>query len=351
MLRHAHRMLAAASFALLVAASAVAPAAATFPGTNGRITFMRFDEGGRFQVWAANPDMTGQVQLTHGPDWDGWFPSWSPDGSRIAFSSSHEDPDPFGGEEIHDVYTMKADGSDIRLITDSRGYSGKPSWSPDGRWLVFDADRDDYPASQGIYAIRSDGSGGLRRITSLPSPSAWQELARFSPDGSRLLFDEVRGGTELRNRFEGRLVGEAAALFTVRFDGSNLRQITPWGIHGGDGDWSPDGKQIVFSGQPSHQGNIGDVLVVNADGTHLKDLTDDVGFTGPAKDATVRYGESFNAAWSPDGRTIVFVHASYTAANGFHMGLQTMRPDGSGRAWLSEGEEHQPDWGPAPAAP
>ena len=168
MLRHARRLVAAIPSPSRHHRPA-GPASATLPGENGRIVFMRFDADGRFQVWTANPDMTHQVQLTHGPDWDGWFPSWSPDHTRIAFSSYHEDPDPDGGPEIHDVYTMNADGTDVRKITDSQGYNGKPSWSPDGRWLLFDADRFDYPASQGIYRIRSDGSGSPRRITSLPA--------------------------------------------------------------------------------------------------------------------------------------------------------------------------------------
>jgi len=349
--RRARRALAAASLALLAACAVAVPASATFPGPNGRLVFMRFEPDGRPQVWTANPDMTRQVQLTHGPEWDGWFPSWSPDHQRVAFSSYHEDPDPFGGPEISDVYTMKADGTDVRKLTDSHGYNGKPSWSPDGQWLLFDADRGDYPASQGIYAIRSDGSGGLRRITTLPADSSWQELARFSPDGSRIAFDEVRGGNEVQNRRQFLLAGEQDAVFTVRPDGTDLRQITPWGMHIGDADWSPDGKRLVFSGQPSHIGNIGDVLISDADGSHLKDLTQDDGLTGIGRDSAVRYSESFNPAWSPDGATIVFVHAEYTTETGFHMGLQTMNPDGSGRAWLSQGEEHQPDWGSAPPLP
>jgi Tol biopolymer transport system component len=349
--RHARRLLAAATLALLVAATLAGPASATLPGVNGRIVFMRFDENGLFQVWTANPDMTGQVQLTHGPDWDGWFPSWSPDHTRIAFSSSHDDPDRTGDPEIHDVYTMNADGSDVRKITDSHGYNGKPSWSPDGQWLLFDADRGDYPASQGIYIIRSDGSGGLRRITTLPVDASWQELARFSPDGSRIVFDQGQGGHLLRNHQDGRLVAEQAALFTVRPDGSDLRQITPWGLHAADADWSPDGQHLVFSGQPTHLGNIGDVLISDADGSHVTDLTQDHGITGIGRDSAVDYSESFNPAWSPDGTTIVFVHAQFTAVDGFHMGLQVMRPDGSGRHWLSEGEEHQPDWGSAPPLP
>ena len=141
-------------------------------------------------------------------------------------------------------------------------------------------------------------------------------------------------------------------MFTVRPDGSDLRQVTPWGLHAGDPDWSPDGRRLVFSGQPSHIGNIGDVHVADADGGHLRDVTRDHGLTGLGQRVeAVRYSESFNPAWSPDGTSIVFVHAEFTAEDGFHMGLQVMNPDGSGRHWLSQGEEHQPDWGSAPPIP
>ena len=346
MLHHARRLVAAISLALLVAATLAGPASATLPGENGRIVFMRFDADGRFQVWTANPDMTHQVQLTHGPDWDGWFPSWSPDHTRIAFSSYHEDPDPEGGPEIHDVYTMKADGTDVRKITDSQGYNGKPSWSPDGRWLLFDADRSDYPASQGIYRIRSDGSGSPQRITSLPAGSGWQELARYSPDGRRIVFNEVRVITVPQDDGATAEV-EQAALFTVRADGTRLRRITPWELSAADADWSPDGSRLVFSARPASAQGLMDVMTVDADGRHLTNVSRDHHPSSPSADYD--YVESFNPAWSPDGRLIVFVHAYWTEDLGFHMGLQTIRPNGTGRHWLSEGEEHQPDWGSAPA--
>ena len=323
---------------------------ANFPGPNGRLAFMRFDADGNGQVWVANQDMSRQVQLTAGRN-DGGFPAWSPDGTRIAFQSSRTDPDLGDLLQIQDIFTMRPDGTDVRKVTDSVGDAEKPSWSPDGRWLVYAADRADYPSGQGIWMTRSDGSGTPRHVTTLPAGSSWQEVARFSPDGSHLVFTEYRGGHILRNHRDGSLVGEQSALFTVRIDGGDLRQITPWGIHGQDGDWSPDGTRIVLAGQPTHLGNIGDVLMVNADGSHLVDLTQDHGLTGIGNANSVWYEESFNPAWSPDGSTIVFVHASYAAELGFRMGLQVMNPDGANRAWLSDGEEHRPNWGTAPRVP
>jgi Tol biopolymer transport system component len=342
----AARTLFATCIALVAAASLVGPALATQPGANGRITFMRPDADGSFQVWTANPDLSHQVQLTDGPS-DAWFPAWSPDGTRIAFSSHRSDPDPADGTEIMDVFTMRPDGTDIRKVTDSVGFSSTPAWSPDGQWLVISADRADYPRSQGIYIVPSDGSALPRRITTLPDASAWQELARFSPDGSRIVYSEYRGGHVTRR---GSYVAEQAALFTVRPDGTDVRQVTPWGIHATDADWSPDGRRLVFGAQPTHIGNIGDVGIVDADGSHLRDLTGDHGLTGIGNGDAVWYEESFNPAWSPDGSTIVFVHASYTAERGFAMGLQVMNPDGSGRRWIADPPEeaHQPDWGSAP---
>src|SRR3954452_478065 len=130
MSHHAHRTLTAAALALVVAASVAGPASAVLPGPNGRIVFMRFDADNLGQIWVANPDMTHQVELTSGRN-DGWFPSWSPDGTRIAFGSGRTDPDPTDDVQISDIFTMRPDGTDIRKVTDSVGDSEKPTWSPD----------------------------------------------------------------------------------------------------------------------------------------------------------------------------------------------------------------------------
>ena len=344
--RHAHRALVSIVLALLVFLPGAVPALANFPGSNGQIAFQRFDADGFWQIWVANPDLTQQRQITNGAYGSG-FAAWSPNGSRIAFQSDRSDPDITDGVEIQDVFTMRPDGSDVRKLTGSIGFSGHPSYSPDGRWIVYDSDGGNYPAAMGLYIVPSDGAAPPRRVTTLVAPSFWQELPRFSPDGTRIVWDEGRGGKVLSHHQDGRLVAEQTALFTVRVDGTDLRQVTPWGLHAVDPDWSPDGKRLVFASQPTRIGDIGEIMVADATGGQLRTIVQDHGLTGIGSDGAFIYSESFNPVWSPDGRKILFVHASYTAKDGFEMGLQTVNPDGTGRAWVStlRGEEHQPEWG------
>src|SRR3954471_9901657 len=171
----------AALTALLLAQTTTA----TFPGANGRIAFMRDDADGFAQVWVADPDLRHQRKLTDFDATSGW-PAWSPDGSRLLFDSDVTDPDHENDPFINDIFTIKPDGTGLRKLTDSVGYAGgSGAWSPDGKLIVFEADRGDYPAQAGIYVMRSRDGGGLRRLTTLPAGVDWDGAPKFSPDGKR----------------------------------------------------------------------------------------------------------------------------------------------------------------------
>jgi Tol biopolymer transport system component len=85
-------------------------------GLNGRLTSMRQDDTGFWQVWTSNPDLTAEEQLTSLNANSGW-PGWSPDTSRIAFDSDRTDPDVSDTVVINDMFSMRADGGDVTKLT------------------------------------------------------------------------------------------------------------------------------------------------------------------------------------------------------------------------------------------
>jgi Tol biopolymer transport system component len=105
---------------------------------------------------------------------------WSPDSKKIAFDTDRGDADPNNDPAINDIFTMNTDGSGLRNLTGSTGFSADAGWSPDSKTIAFDSDRGDYPAKQGIYVMRADGSH-VRRVTTLPAGQANDLAPRFSP--------------------------------------------------------------------------------------------------------------------------------------------------------------------------
>ena len=151
-------------------------------------------------------------------------PTLSPDGKRIAFSSSRD-----GNREI---YVMNADGTDQRRLTDNAASDGSPAWSPDGSSIVFVSDREN---SKDIYRIRPNGSG-LQRLT--VGAQSTRDLPRWSPDGKYLAIQMARGANYdigVITLATGRLADVAAS---PEYDGSF--------------DWAPDGESLAFiSGGPN----------------------------------------------------------------------------------------------------
>ena len=324
--------------ACLVPAS---PAAATPPGSNGRIAFMRHDDEGHWQIWTANPNMTAVRKITDGP-YDNAFPVWSPDGRRLAFASTRSDT--AGTGAINDIFVMNADGSGVTQVSESIGWSSEPTWSPDGKLIAFHSDAGDWPTSLGLFVVHPDGTG-QRRLTTLSPDLIDQGSARFSPDGSKLLFTQATGTFVQRG---AALKGINLALFTINIDGTGTRRLTPWGIHAAEGDWSPDGTRIVIGTFVEHLGHTNRLMIVNADGSNLRPLTHDHGTTGVGRFEALQVEQSYNPTWSPDGTTIMFSHLELTSDGEFISGLQSIAPNGNGQHWISQVDEHQADWGTAP---
>ena len=129
------------------------------------------DREGTNKIFLVDPDGGGFVRLTDGPkDED---PDWAPDGSRIAFDSEragkpllhNADDDPtlslpvgIGGS---DIYTVRADGSDVVRLTEDPSYNSDPEWSPDGSRIAFASNRD---GTFQIHVMKADGSD-VRQIT------------------------------------------------------------------------------------------------------------------------------------------------------------------------------------------
>ena len=131
----------------------------SFSPDGTRIAFMGHD-GSDYDVYVADLQTGATTRLTRAPGSDGW-PAWSPDGSTIAFASERDDclhvprtspcwSDP-GGEpgEHHDIWLMEADGSNQRRVTSEFGQF--VAWSPDGEYLLV--------SGASLYVIRSDGTG------------------------------------------------------------------------------------------------------------------------------------------------------------------------------------------------
>jgi TolB protein len=301
------RALLCAACALLVSAT---PAHATFPGTNGKLVFMSFDEV-QADIYTMSPNGRHLRNLTNSPAEED-FPRWSADGRKIAFWSKWTGPDNIDGDQ--EIFVMNADGSGLRRLTFNTVDDGGPSWSPDGDRLLFHRFLDDTNAD--LMTVRVDGTHE-RNLTR--SPGIVDHYGIWSPDGREIVFSLDDSGLE-------------NDLATIRPDGSHLRPLTSTPTDEENPDWSPDGKRIVYHSDAAMPGDQWDVYVMRPDDG-----------SPPTRLTTT---SSTHAAWSPDGRKIVFGDERLGNAEIF-----TMRADGTRqkqRTVRPEFYDNHADWQPLP---
>src|SRR5215213_2915255 len=151
---------------------------------NGKIAFARLDnQVGEFDIFVMEPDGSGVRKLATKPVQDN-FPDWSPNGKRLAFEASE------GLDDFNiDLYIMNADGSGVKRITKEPTLDRMPSFSPDGMRIAFLRGRWKPFAEEntgGIYTIRADGTD-LRQLTD----NARDEYPAWSPDGKTIAFNRL----------------------------------------------------------------------------------------------------------------------------------------------------------------
>jgi Tol biopolymer transport system component len=305
-MKTAQRVLALGAVMTLVSLVAASASAAKSPGINGTIAF---DRNQGEALLTIEPDGTRETKLF---DFH-CCPKWSPDGTRIASPDLTDD-----GRFTSAIFD--SDGSNyVRLpMPDPTLNADGGVWSPDGEWLAVGGWDDTDPSRNGLYRRQASGEGPLVRLTSSPRGDHDQP-GDFSPDGKRIVV------------IRAHPVRDVPAIFVVGTDGSNLRQVTPWGMAGCcTASWSPDGRWILFD-------TDGRLYVVHPDGSGMHQVKIHV------------QGRSFayEAAWSPDGMRIVF--SLYVVDRG-RADLFTAAADGSDLQQVTDTpeQEGQADWGPRP---
>src|SRR2546430_113950 len=139
--------------------------AAPFTPIPARIAFVSDRRLGQYDIWLMNTDGSVQLLTDHLAQ-DDW-PSWSPDGTKIAFATNRD-----GNDEI---YVMNADGTNAVNVTKSAFADDGPAWSPDGTKIAFYSDRDGSDVA--IYVMNANGSG----VVKLTSSAVPDELPAWSP--------------------------------------------------------------------------------------------------------------------------------------------------------------------------
>jgi Tol biopolymer transport system component len=267
--RNPIRVLVAAALTLAAALAAATSASAAFVGTNGKISYDRLQYA-RFQVYSVNADGTGKhanliadvsvddpsyspdgrqiafawhwvsAGKVHGelvvdnddPNDNGyvertvvgrrwgvpWDPTWSADGSRLAFVSDRD-----GDWEI---YAVPSQGGAKVQLTRNRSRDVQPAWSPDGRRIAFVGKRS---GAWDLFVMNADGTGVSRLTRSAASDS----YPSWSPDGTKIAFVTKPARAD-------------AELAWIELSTLTVTRLTDNRIADWDPTWSPDGTRIAF---------------------------------------------------------------------------------------------------------
>lgn len=263
-------------------------------------------------IWVMHSDGTERRALT--TDWlDNRYPTWSPDGQRLAFASHRS-----GNYEI---WTMAKDGSDLSQLTSHKKTSSQPAWNPDGDKIAFASSRSGGTA---IWMMNPNGTK-LKRV--LPEGSGGP--VSWSPDGTKLVFasSEIASLTPwarflsrwsrndpLRYCSQNPEIGVSKHLWLLDLQKQELQQLTQGQTVDVTPAWSPDGQFLVFARRTA-DGRLNwarDLWIMHVKNRAVQRLTTDS-------------ADKVFPSWSPDGTRIAYISQPNKDLTDVHISVLTLR--------------------------
>jgi Tol biopolymer transport system component len=293
--------------------------------SNGKIAFMKERD-----IYVMNSDGTGQTNLTRTKEGVGGG-VWSPNGKKMAFFARP------AGERSLDIYVINADGTGATNLTRTKASTeAAPSWAPDSKKITYLRSSD--PGSEiytDIYVMNSDGTNQTRLIKAMDTKNfeVGLESPAWSPDDEKIAFVRTtRVVPDNSNSASSSAVPATgpSELYMMKPEGTALRKLSDEMSYAQSPLWSPEGKEIAFSGS----GEKGEKkYVVNADGMELRELLPNV------RDHISSY------SWSPNGKKIAFAAVHYRG----ELDIYVSAADGTGQSNLTSTKtiiEDEPSWSP-----
>jgi Tol biopolymer transport system component len=289
------------------------PSAKTFLGQLGVIAFTSGDPF-NLDIYRIDIDGFGATNLTDGVPGSHSQPSWSAEGTRIAFVSDRDDFD-------SEVYVMTATGRRQTRLTTNPGLDTEPSWFPSDDRIAFRRGSGQFPAEQAdIYTLALDADAEpAGDPVQLTTSEANDIMPAVSPDGKRIAFASNRDGDYEIYVMKAKPEGPKNKPVKL----TNNTDVVDW-----NPDWSPNGKRIVFE---SNRDGDDEIFVMNADGSKEKNLT---------RNEVI----DVDPTWSPDGKRIAFERN----LGGVSRDIFRMRADGTKQFNLTDSSaiDANPAWQP-----
>ena len=280
--------------AVVQTAASAGPAAAT-----GKLAYVAAVPGEKGDIYVAEADGSGAVDITNTPTVDETQPVFSPDGTRLVFRI------PGNG-----LWLINVDGSGLTQLTSGKA-DQHPDWSPGGTAIVFSRCCDSDQFDSELFIVNADGSNPHRI---LDNTTVRDDFPSWSPDGQWIVF-----------------TADPVGVFLIHPDGTGVRSLMSESNGRIDFDWSPGGQTTVLAEYTTPSRTDADIYGMKAFGTTTTQIT-----SGPDVDR--------QPAWTPDTTKIAFTRTGTEGMSAIYL----MNPNGTGIAPLTsttdELSESDPTW-------